>query len=392
MSYKRIVIGPCLLALGALLVSASFTLFSFAEAGAQGREDHAFLPFFAGSSTTNSGDENGGGDNDSGDRPTRSGGILIGQPGLQALPTSGAAWQNLLDWAQENADKPDISDQNDETDAVVVAKALVYARTGQNPYRDQAVAAIRKVMGTERGASILAVARNLAGYVIAADLVGLDAADDAAFRNWLEEVRFHVFNGKGPDLSLVSCHEERPNNFGTHCGTSRLAAALYLGDADEVRRAANVFAGWLGDRSAYTGFNFGSDLSWHCDPNRPVGINPSNCRKEGQLLSGVLPDDQRRAGSYTWPPPKENYVWEALQGAMAQAYILQRQGYDAFNWSDRALLRAVEWLYDEAHFHASGDDASLPWLVNAQYGTNFPTDKARPGKNGIGYYDWLTAR
>ncbi len=325
--------------------------------------------------------------------PVSSQGIFISHAEIAALPTLGPGWLAVLSRAQESASSPDLGDQHDQTEAVVVAKALVYARTGQAEYRDGAVEAIMSAMGTEQGSGILDVARNLAGYIVAADLVGLDGGDAAEFRAWLDQIRFHVFTGDGPDHSLVSCHEERPNNHGTHCGTSRLAAALYLGDRAEVERAALVFRGYLGDRSAYAGFNFGSDLSWQCDPSQPVGINPAICDKGGQPIGGVLPDDQRRAGSYSWPPPKENYVWEALQGAVAQAYILHRQGYDAFNWSDQALLRAVTWLHDEADFPASGDDSGTPWLINHVYGTDFPAESgSRPGKNGLGFYEWLTTR
>lgn len=361
-----------------MMAAISAGLFTAGRSEAQDGTEQTWLPLFISGSTF---------------QPTGGEGILASPTDLAALPTSGPAWQNLLNWAGESAANPDIGDQNDQTDAVVVAKALVYARTGQSQYRQQVIAAIMEAMGTESGSGILAVARNLAAYVIAADLVRLDVEDDVVFRAWLEGVRFEVFDGKGPDLSLVSCHEQRPNNFGTHCGTSRLAAALYLGDEAEVQRAANVFRGWLGDRSAYAGFNFGSDLTWHCDPDRPVGINPSNCSKDGRPLGGVLPDDQRRAGSYQWPPPKENYVWEALQGAVTQAYILERQGYDSFGWSNQALHRAVRWLYMDADFQAGNDDTGTVWLINNVYSANFElgSSAARPGKNGLGFYDWLTS-
>ena len=306
------------------------------------------------------------------------------------LPASGGAWQNVLDWAQQSAAGPNLADQNDQTDAVVVAKALVYVRTGQTKYRDEAVAAIMAVMGTESGSGILAIGRNLAGYVVAAGLVGLDGSDDAEFRAWLDQIRFQVFDGAGPALSIISCHEKRPNNFGTHCGTSRLAAAIYLGDDADVANAAVVFRGYLGDRAVYAGFKFGADLSWQCDPDQPVGINPAGCQKDGHVVDGVLPDDQRRGGSVTWPPPAENYVWEALQGAISQARILERQGYPAFNWSNQALLRAVTWLHEQANFPATGDDTATPYLINAEYGASFPTStNVRPGKNGLGWYDWF---
>src|SRR6185436_3561741 len=123
--------------------------------------------------------------------------------------------------------------------------------------------------------------------------------------------------------TLRSTHEKRPNNWGTHAGASRAAVAVYLGDQAELDRCAQVFKGWLRDRSAYAGFEYG-DVSWQADPSHPVGINPRGATKSGHNIDGVLPDDQRRAGGFTWPPPKENYVWEALQGALLAALVLER--------------------------------------------------------------------
>lgn len=313
-------------------------------------------------------------------------GIFISRAELMALPTHGPAWQNVLGWARESADDPDLGDRIDQTDAVVFAKALVYARTGQAQYRDQVVASIRRVIGTEGNNDLLAVARNLTAYVIAADLVGLDSEDGAAFRTWLHHLRHKQFD----DRSLISTHEERPNNWGTHAGAARIAAALYLGDSQDLKRAARVFQGWTGDRSAYAGFNYGSDLSWHCNPLQPVPVNPEGCLLGGFIVDGVLPEDQRRGGPFQWPPPKENYVWEALQGVVVQARMLDRAGYPAFSWSNQALRRASVWLCERAQFPAAGDDSGVPWLINAVYGTNLPVQSpARPGKNGLGFYDWL---
>src|SRR3972149_4721930 len=151
--------------------------------------------------------------------------------------------------------------------------------------------------------------------------------------------------------------------------------------------AAQVFKGWLGDRSAHAGFEYG-DLAWQCDPGNPVGINPAGCTKQGHSVDGVLPDDQRRGGGFTWPPPHENYVWEALQGALVQAVLLHRAGYDVWNWEDQALLRAARWLHEQASFPATGDDSWQPHIINFYYGTGFPAPvPSSPGKN-LGWTDW----
>jgi hypothetical protein len=101
----------------------------------------------------------------------------------------------------------------------------------------------------------------------------------------------------------------------------------------------------------------------------------------------VLPDDQRRAGGWSWPPPKENYVWEGLQGAIVQAELLHHAGYDVYSWQDRALLRAYTWLHTVCTFLAEGDDTWQAWIVNARYGTSFPAGSGI-GKN-MGFTDWM---
>jgi hypothetical protein len=239
---------------------------------------------------------------------------------------------------------------------------------------------------TENGGDTLALGRELLAYVIAADLVGLDSADDDVFRVWLEGVVIEDLRGR----TLVSTHEDRPNNWGTHAGASRVVAAVYLGDEDEITRCAQVFNGYLGDRASYAGFIYG-DLNWQADPSAPVGINPLGATKDGHNIDGVLSDDQRRGGSFTWPPPKENYVYEGLQGALAQAVILYRRGHDVWNWQNRALRRAFDWLHEQANFPAVDDDTWQPHIVNHFYRTDFPAPvPSRTGKN-MGYTDWTHA-
>ena len=88
--------------------------------------------------------------------------------------------------------------------------------------------------------------------------------------------------------------------------------------------------------------------------------------------------NMRRGCRYRLPPCATGYAWEALQGAVVQAEILHRQGYDAWQWQDRALLRAAQflWRLDQLYggWWASGDDEWQVWLINAAYGTDFPSE------------------
>ncbi len=310
-------------------------------------------------------------------------GVWINQEELNALPVSGAAWDNLKSVADQPAVRPSLRDQDDQVNVRVMAKALVYARIGEARYRDEVIALCMGAMGTEEGGSCLGLGRNLAAFVIAADLVTLPEDEDQRFRIWLREKLTAIHERR----SLQSTHEDRPNNWGTHAGGSRAAVARYLGDRRELERVATVFKGWLGDRSAYSAFKF-KQLWWQHDAARPIAVNPKGASRDGHSLDGVLPDDQRRSGRFEWPPPGENYVYEALQGALLQAVILYRAGYDVWEWEDKALLRAFTWLYDEAKFPAAGDDTWQPHVVNYFYGSAFPAlVPARPGKN-VGWTDW----
>lgn len=318
----------------------------------------------------------------------RRAGIWISSEEIQGLPTSGRAWKALLEAADRPVIAPSIADRNSNDDTAVMAKALVYVRTGQSSYRAQVLFAISGVMGTERQGDVLSLGRNLPGYVIAADLVGLNDRLETDFQVWLRSLLTAQFHG----ATLRRVHERRPNNWGTHAGGARAVIARYLKDTAELERVAQVFRGWLGERAIYDGFEFG-DVSWQADPVHPVGINPRGAQRDGHSIDGVLPDDQRRSGAFTWPAPKENYVYEALQGALLQAVVLSRAGYDCWEWGDRALLRAALWLEREADYPAQGDDQWQPYVVNHHYPeANLRTVlPAHPGKN-VGWTDWTLFR
>jgi hypothetical protein len=318
--------------------------------------------------------------------PRHANGIWTSAAEISRLPTSGLSWDELQAGADELIGLPNLANLEDSVNVRVLAKALVYARTGEENYREAVVAACMSAIGSEEGGETLALGRELLAYVLAADLVGLPAAQDERFRKWLQKILTADLNGQ----SLRSAHETRPNNWGLHCGATRAAIARYLGDVTELERTARVFKGWLGDRATYADFTYNpEDLSWHADPNAPVGVNPVGARIQGRSVDGVLPDDQRRAGPFKWPPPKENYVYGALQGALMQAIILYRAGYDVWSWQDQALLRAMRWLYNEANYPVSGDDKWLPHIINYFYKTSFPAPfPAGAGKNAS-WTDWL---
>jgi hypothetical protein len=67
----------------------------------------------------------------------------------------------------------------------------------------------------------------------------------------------------------------------------------------------------------------------------------------------------------------------------------------AYQWSDRALLRAVQWLQnrnfsDGKRFTAEGDDIWQVYLINKRYVTKFLTNSTASLSIGkmIGFTEW----
>ena len=326
--------------------------------------------------------------------------IWITPDEIRSLPRSGNAWDEMLEDARENLLAIDVSDDRNQSDSHMMAAALVYRRlkeagdSGAEWYRARVEAACLAARGTELDAEdSLGPSRQVCAVVIAANLIDWSSpAAEAPFRAWVDAVRNHRFLD---DRSITSTHEERANNWGTHAGASRLACALYLNDVDTAQRCVRVFSGWLGNKKAYDGFNWG-ELSWQADERRPAGINKAGATKDGRDVDGVLPDDQRRAGVFPedWSL-KSNYPYEALQGVLAQAVMIQRAYPTVWEWNDRAILRAFRWLDDEYDQPITdplngSDDSWQGYLVNRVYGSSFPTpSRTNPGK-AIGYTDWTT--
>ena len=352
--------------------------------------------------------------------PTSKRYLWISPSEIRALPIAGdrscnqrcsQAWSLLREAATAVPGHPNLADVDEETGNFVLAKALVAVRLGDSKLtaglKDDAVKLLSQAIGTENGANALAVGRNVAAYVIAADIIDLPVMrpdfDESVFRPWLRSFATRKFMGR----TLRSCQEDRPNNWGTHCGASRIAIAAYLDDRMEMTRAASVFQGWLGDRASYTGFKYGSEaFSWMGDVClrsasncQPTPINPRGALVNGHNVDGVVVDDQRRTGEFSWPPNTTYYSYGGLGGAVVQAGILRRYGFDAWQWGDRALRRAVEWMYydgDRKPKWDTCDDANKRYVldvVDHAYGSNFiermgcKPEPSTPGRN-IAWTSW----
>jgi hypothetical protein len=295
---------------------------------------------------------------------------------IKAKPVTGPAWLAVQGAAKSAWGTAKVSDQNSVHDVNCLAGALYAVRVDDGAMRTKVGENCRSAIGTEKGGRTLALGRNLAAYCAAADTVDYR---DPEFIGWVKSVLAEPLDG----MTLRQCQEKRGNNWGAMATMSRIAAAVYLRDIPELARAVVVFQGWLGDRSKYAGFKWGG-TEWQADPLKPVGINAKGTTKQGHPVDGCLPDDQRRAGGFKWPPPAENYVRGALGPMYVAAEILRNNGYaDVFSWSDSALRRGCEFFVGQCKGTFGGDDAWQPYLIRASYSGvqcpgGSPTTKGKP--------------
>lgn len=346
-------------------------------------------------------------------------GLWLSQSEILDLPTSGTAWTNLKTVADGSLGTPQISDQNNRHNMKTLAVAFVYARTGDDIYRVKARDAIMSAIGTEclpssDGVRTLALGRNLAGYVFAADLINLPDMGYTTkanpcnnktenFEQWLTHIRTDVMPDNGRWPTLIKTHENTSSNWGGFAGSSRIAASLYLGDTADVTEAAKIHRAYV-DRAAYPTRSWGNyfqptteydGANWACgDINTWLAINPS-CTKNGYNIDGALVEDiSREASNVTLLPQPSgsagmSYSWEVLQGLMVQAEMLRRFGYEnLWTMPGQPLKRAMDFMVRAGWRNDSTVSYHVPWLANYHYGAGtYPTVNALYGRT-MGWSDW----
>jgi hypothetical protein len=328
---------------------------------------------------------------------------------IMRLPTSGAAWDEMRTAAYEDWGGPNLRDQDSKHDISVLAGAFVYARTGGEALRQKVRDGILAAKRTQDEASewqtdngVLAASRQIGAYVIAADLIDLktfDAAADNEFRTWLTVIRTANIGTHGRWKAITFTCENSTSNWGTFACASRIAASIYLGDTEDVDRAASILQAFFGVRRAYPadapGKNSyfehtdGYQASWSCVDAVWTGINP-DCVKSGVKLSGVLVEDASRGGDCcTLQGDGIQYSWEALQGLFISAELLYRTGRygNPYDWSDKALKRSLDFM-QRSGWGISNVASYVPWLANDRYGTSYPQAPIGFGRI-MGWGNWL---
>ena len=320
---------------------------------------------------------------------SRPGEMLMSRSELLSLPMSGTAWNRMKADADANWGPVDLSDQDNRTGVYVLAAALVYARTSDPAYRAKAITALEKVPSSPTG-RVLSMGRQLAGYVLAADLVNYRSS---AFVSWVADVRTRYLGNHGRWVNVTQTAEDTANNWGTWAAVSRVAASIYVGDQADVDRAALLFRRWLGDTSVNHEFARTADFDegWVCweTGNRWSPVNPAHC---GPAKDGAFIEDISRGPAFPDASGSGvSYSIEVMQAAVLEAILLQRAGYGNL-WAaeDHALRRAADFLDRAGGWPGRYTvEHHVAYVLNHVYGTNYPTASSSGRGRSLGYTDWL---
>jgi hypothetical protein len=310
------------------------------------------------------------------------------------LPTSGPGWEAIMARIASPFGGSYTLGTRDESNKDVLANALAGARLGNAAYKDFARDKIEQMMNASRNTGdVLGTLRHLQTYVISADLIDLasfDSALDARFRTWLAGELRADYAGGGGGGSVVSTHDKKPNNFGTHAGATRIAAALYLDDDAQLKAARDVWYGWAtGDPAYAPSTRVWTGTSWQCGDGRNYGINPTGCSRDGVSLDGVIAEDQERCGEFSSTPCATNYIHGATDGMTLSFWMLARQGEDPWSWGNKAALRQMEWKYDSGQAPYSGFRWQIPVIEDA-YGIDLGGNEPTAASTNMAFADWWT--
>jgi hypothetical protein len=323
--------------------------------------------------------------------------LLGSAAALRSLPDSGAAWEDVVRAADEEL-VVDLADQ-DVLSSGALAAGLVFARTGDEAYRTRVESALARLPGTEVGGRTLSLGRQLAGWILAADLVGYR---DPVFVAWVREVRASEIGGHSRWRSLVETHEETASNWGALAGASRLAASLYLGDEADVDRATEVLRGWLGEADAWPALPVGApadeagflptldfDESWACGYPAWTPVVAGCDERDGALVEDISRGDPHPRAT----TPGLRYSWEAMQGAVLQAILLAADGRpEVWSWGDEALRRAGAFIEANGGLDEGPFDPIhhwVPWALVAVYRSDVTPEDGAGGGRSFGFADWL---
>jgi hypothetical protein len=262
---------------------------------------------------------------------------------MAALPESGAPWSDLVAVANRTPEPVCIVGQASDHNVVALANALVFAGNGLDTRRDKARDLIGQAIGkhnqtptgcTNTGGRALEAGRNIFAYILAADIINLPQYDSTMgtnFSNWLNTVESYQFPNSPRSGTLRDTFEHRPDNWGSHAGSTQLAIDVWQGDSTGWHRINQVFNRFTGNRGVphpAAEFDFGDGQVWSTTPTELRGINlpgtVNSVNADGFIIRDVARGEPLGAKQSTTCPVVTNYFAGGFGGYLQILQILER--------------------------------------------------------------------
>lgn len=332
-------------------------------------------------------------------------GLWLNASQVSVLPTTGAAWLLMANDALNVPwGSPQLYTELNDHGAFAFAGGLYYAKSGDDDVRTKVAQAITDLVAspstigaTPAGASLtaLSVAKQLPGYVLAADLINLaslDATLEGQFRDLITRMLTEpLVNGP---VSLTLASQTLPDRWGAWATFAKFLVGVYTASLVNSLQAIQVFQGLLGDRAAYSdlsspGFDYSLDTSWQPDPALPVPLNPFGAARGSRSIDGALPDELAKSdGPYHFPFPKDQSAWDMLEALTAMTWVLKQRGTATEGNQTSALKRAAEWQLFQAVLSPSAERQWVPWVLKTLYPTLVVSTSNAGRGPAVGYADW----
>lgn len=312
-------------------------------------------------------------------------GIWLSSEEIMSLPMSGAGWSHVLSEAESNWGSANLGDNDSNHDVKTLAGALVAVRKNDEYMRNKTIQGLQSAMvsGLTR---TLELARGLQTYVVAADIIGYRTPE---FENWVQNMLDIQIPGRIGN-GLYSNALRDSSNWGGHERASSVAAARYLNDNIRLQELARAHREFVGENTSPKMLIY-ENTNWHADAALKAGVNREGAIIQGINVSGVLPEDWRRAGEFGWPPPMDasgtNYRWEGMQGYVVTAVMLARANMVPLDAGSNAVARSMDILYSIGDYPES-DDAWIPWLVNKYWGKSYQIPTFPSVGKGMAFTEW----
>lgn len=363
--------------------------------------------------------------------------MLLSAAEITALPASGSAYTYMkaraddaiaqMTFGTPASTSPLLVNRSDQYATAVMACAFVYLKTGTVAYKDHVTTACRYLIGTETLATatdstasvdfLLAAMRQLTGYILAADMVGMSPGvlgsrtgwTTKAWDTWLGELRTKVIGSSSNKNRTDVLNNQHATNWGAWASSSRIAIDIYIGDYADLAIAVERLKYYL--RESLTGSGWitsnSFDSTWAYVPTGESvafwGVNPVPPGEAGIYTgkNGLIPEDaSRSAGAYpTFDATGLDYTFHALGAQIIATAMLEREGYSGvWTWGNSALARVMARLNAEG-VSAGNGRSTAKWVVHAAnhyFGTSYAevalteTNIADLG-HSLYFTDWLWA-